>query len=91
MKELLNKDSPTDFIIKLAVWILGEIGSSFYHGKSQELAELYKIVNKCLDIDVENKDTRNWIIDAIVKLSSTEGFISHSNVKVTLDKYVSAP
>jgi len=34
MKELLNKDSPTDFIIKLAVWILGEIGSSFYHGKS---------------------------------------------------------
>lgn len=23
MKELLNKNSPTDFIIKLAVWILG--------------------------------------------------------------------
>jgi len=55
------------------------------------LTEIYKIVNKCLDIDVENKDTRNWVIDAIVKLSSTEGFTSHSNVKITLDKYVSAP
>lgn len=52
---------------------------------------MYKLVNKCLDLDIENNDTRNWIIDAIVKLSSTEGFTGHSNVKVTLDKYVSVP
>lgn len=91
MKGVLEKGGVTDFTVKLAVWILGEIGSSFYYGKPEQLMELYKIVNKCLDIDFENKDTRNWVIDAIVKLSSTEGFTSHSNVKVTLDTYVSAP
>lgn len=37
MKELLSKNTPTDFIIKVAVWILGEIGSSVYTGNSEQL------------------------------------------------------
>ncbi len=34
MKGLLQKDAPTDFIIKVAVWILGEIGSNYYASNS---------------------------------------------------------
>ncbi len=34
MKDLLSKNTPTDFVIKVAVWILGEIGSSYYSGQA---------------------------------------------------------
>jgi hypothetical protein len=90
MKELLSKNTPTDFIIKVAVWILGEIGSSFYAGNSEQLEELYKAVYKCFELDLEQAETKNWIIDAIVKLSSTNGFSSHSNVKLILDTHISS-
>lgn len=48
------------------------------------------MVYKCLEFDLESLETRNWIIDAIVKLSSTNGFTSHSNVKLILDTYISS-
>lgn len=51
MKQLLQKGPPTDFIIKVAVWILGEIGSSYYSANTEQLEELYKVVNKCFDFD----------------------------------------
>lgn len=50
MSELLNKIVPTDFIIKAAVWIFGEVGS----GTVKEPAEIEKITQSvidCLDYD----------------------------------------
>lgn len=37
MNELIDKNGPTDFVIKVAVWVLGEIGSSFYAGNTEQL------------------------------------------------------
>jgi hypothetical protein len=37
MKDLLQKNTPTDFVIRVAVWILGEIGSSYYSGTGEKL------------------------------------------------------
>ena len=90
MKELLQKNTPTDFVIRVAVWILGEIGSSYYLGNGDQLEEIYKVVYKCFELDLEHPETRNWVIDAIVKLSSTNGFVSHSNVKLILDTNISS-
>jgi len=30
MIELIDKVVPTDFVIKAVVWVIGEIGSSYY-------------------------------------------------------------
>lgn len=30
MVELMDKITPTDFVIKAVTWIVGEIGSSYY-------------------------------------------------------------
>lgn len=40
MKELLEKVVPTDFIIKAATWVLGEVGSSHYANDEAKLAEI---------------------------------------------------
>lgn len=34
MIELMDKIVPTDFVIKAATWIVGEIGSSYYGNDS---------------------------------------------------------
>lgn len=52
MKDLLHKDVPTDFIIKVAVWVIGEVGSRLYAANSQQLDALFKIVNQCFDLDL---------------------------------------
>jgi hypothetical protein len=52
MKELLQKNTPTDFVIRVAVWILGEIGSSYYSGNGEQLEYIYKVVYKCFELDL---------------------------------------
>jgi hypothetical protein len=34
MIELLEKIVPTDFVIKAAVWVIGEVGSDYYKNDS---------------------------------------------------------
>ncbi len=37
MIELLEKIAPTDFVIKAASWVIGEIGSDYYKNSSEKL------------------------------------------------------
>ena len=71
MLELTEKVVPTDFIIKVFAWILGEIGSN-YVADPQRIEQLSLSLIKCLDSDYENESTKVWVIDAIIKLSSTK-------------------
>jgi len=49
---------------------------------------LFKIVQKCLDYDYEKQTTKKWVIDALMKLSSSPSFKNHNNVKIVLEKYI---
>lgn len=88
MIELLEKIAPTDFVIKAASWVIGEIGSDYYKNSSEKLEELSKIVIKCLDYDYEKQSSKKWVIDALVKLSSVPDFKNHSDVKIILERFI---
>ena len=84
MLQLMNKVVPTDFIIKAVSWILGEIGSS---QEPQKIEELCLSLIKCLEYDYEAESNKVWVIDAIIKLSSTKEFQLHEKVKAILNAY----
>ncbi len=88
MIELLEKIAPTDFVIKAASWVIGEIGSDFYKNSGEKLQQLSKIVIKCLDYDYEKQSSKKWVIDALVKLSSMPTFKNHSDVKIILERFI---
>ena len=84
MLQLVEKVVPTDFIIKAVCWILGEVGSS---QEPQKVEELCLSLIKCLEHDYEAESTKVWVIDAIIKLSSTKEFQLHDRVKTILNSY----
>ena len=87
MIELLEKVVPTDFVVKIATWIIGEIGSSYYADDPDKLAELVKIVMGTFEYDFEDQSSKKWPLDAVVKLASMPQFKHHSDVKLLLEKY----
>ena len=41
---------------------------------------------KSFDSDFENKSTKVWLLDAVIKLASTKDFKDHNQVKILLEK-----
>ena len=85
MQELLNKIVPTDFIIKISSWILGEMGS-----RLPDIDEVHKITETILtmlEYDYENESNKVWVLDSLVKLSSVKNFNMHEQVKNVLNTF----
>jgi AP-4 complex subunit epsilon-1 len=87
MIELIEKAVPTDFVIKAATWVIGEVGSDYYREDADKLDSLSKILLKCLEYDYEQQSSKSWVIDALVKLSSAPSFLNHGDVKIILDRF----
>jgi hypothetical protein len=84
---LVDKIVPTDFVVKAASWVLGEIGSSYYSDDSEKLSELFNRLKNWMEFDLQKESSKKWIVDAIMKLSSAKEFKVHAEVKIMLDKY----
>ena len=48
---------------------------------------MFRHLQKWLDIDCQNQNSKKWVIDAIMKLASVKEFKNHQEVKVILEKY----
>jgi hypothetical protein len=71
-------------VIRAAVWVIGEVGGDYYRDDPEKLSDLSKIIMKCLDYDYEQQNSKKWVLDALVKLSSAPSFPNHSDVKIIL-------
>ena len=87
MIELIDKNVPTDFLIKAVSWVIGEIGSSFYAKDPDKLSELFEKTRKWLELDCAQQSTKKWVVDAIMKLASASEFKNHGDVKLILERY----
>ena len=87
MIELIEKVVPTDFVLKAATWVIGEVGADYYRDSPDKLEQLARIVLRCLDYDYEQQSSKKWVLDALVKLSSAPAFRNHADVKLVLDRF----
>lgn len=67
-------------ILKVGAWILGEYTPSIVDD-TQSIEEIVRMLISVFDRCVEKNQVVDWIVPAIIKLSQTEHFGKHSEVK----------
>lgn len=82
--EFLDKSIPPQ-MVKLISWIFGEVGFRLYKDDLTSLNQLASAILTLSKLRFENNATKGWILSALAKISSCEGFESAEVVQFMKD------